>query len=118
MGQDRFIPRAGPCASTCTPVGARPRPGRIQQIRIHLASMGQPVVSQVSRRRRSRLPDTRTCMHGPSGSSTSLPGSTSAYGTAGVDPAAMLAVLRESKQRQHTHNSGPIAQRVFMRRKP
>ena len=59
-----FARSAGPAAGEYTLVKAEPRTGRTHQIRVHLASIGHPVVGdRVYGRRRSPLPVSRQFLH-------------------------------------------------------
>jgi 23S rRNA pseudouridine1911/1915/1917 synthase len=61
---EQFAQQLGPAAGDYSLVEAEPKTGRTHQIRVHLASIGHPVVGdRVYGRRRSRLPVPRQFLH-------------------------------------------------------
>jgi 23S rRNA pseudouridine1911/1915/1917 synthase len=61
---EQFAQKSGPAAGDYSLVEVEPRTGRTHQIRVHLASIGHPVVGdRVYGRRRTRLPLSRQFLH-------------------------------------------------------
>jgi 23S rRNA pseudouridine1911/1915/1917 synthase len=60
---EQFARRLGPAGGSYSLVEAEPKTGRTHQIRVHLASIGHPVVGDRVYGRRSRLPVPRQFLH-------------------------------------------------------